>query len=98
MEPEDTLCYCFHVSKRKIQNYIRLHRPRRPSQISECGGAGTGCGWCSPFLKRCFDQAQQAGGVANQEELSAEEYARRRLQYLAEGRGKPPAGAIGSEG
>lgn len=95
MEPEDTLCYCFHVSKRKIQNYIRLHRPRRPSQISDCGGAGTGCGWCIPFLKRCFDQAQHAGPVPVEEELSAAEYARRRQQYLAEGRGTPPAGASG---
>jgi len=98
MEPEDTLCYCFHVSKRKIQNYIRLHRPRRPSQVSECGGAGTGCGWCIPFLKKCFDQSQQTGVVALEEELSAEEYARRRQRYLAEGRGKPPAGAPGADG
>jgi NAD(P)H-nitrite reductase large subunit len=98
MEPEDTLCYCFHVSKRKIENYIRLHRPRRPSQISECGGAGTGCGWCIPFLKRCFDQAQQAGVISGEEELSAAEYARRRQQYLAEGRGKPPAGASAPDG
>jgi len=98
MEPEDTLCYCFHISKRKIQNYIRLHRPRRPSQVSECGGAGTGCGWCIPFLRKCFDQAQQPGVAASDEELSAEEYARRRQQYLAEGRGKPPAGSPGAEG
>ena len=98
MEPEDTLCYCFHISKRKIQNYIRLHRPRRPSQVSECGGAGTGCGWCIPFLRKCFEQAQQPKAVTPEEELSAEEYARRRQQYLAEGRGKPPAGASGGEG
>ncbi|MFN8854456.1 MAG: bacterioferritin-associated ferredoxin [Planctomycetaceae bacterium] len=92
MEPEDTLCSCFHVSKRKIQNYIRLHKPRRPSQVSECGGAGTGCGWCIPFLKRCFDQAQQTGELAVEPELTADEYARRRQQYLAEGKGKPPSG------
>jgi bacterioferritin-associated ferredoxin len=28
-----------------------------PSQLSECYGAGTGCGWCRPFLKRLMEQA-----------------------------------------
>jgi hypothetical protein len=23
--------------------------------LAECYGAGTGCGWCRPFLKRLFD-------------------------------------------
>ena len=23
----------------------RIHEPRVPSQLAECGGAGTGCGW-----------------------------------------------------
>ena len=44
MELDDTVCYCFHISKRKVLNFIRLHRPRVASQIAECGGAGTGCG------------------------------------------------------
>ncbi|MGH7202684.1 MAG: (2Fe-2S)-binding protein, partial [Planctomycetaceae bacterium] len=52
MDLDDNVCYCFHVSKRKIVNFIRIHRPRRASQVSECGGAGTGCGWCVPFLKK----------------------------------------------
>ena len=56
---DDKICYCFHVSRRKILNYIRIHQPRRASQISECGGAGTGCGWCVPFLKKYFEQAQR---------------------------------------
>ena len=98
MELDDTICYCFHISKRKIQNFIRVHRPRRASQISECGGAGTGCGWCVPFLKRYFNEAA-AGGVttpdaAPGEDLTPEEYARRRASYIRDGGGKPPAGAI----
>ncbi|XZE56710.1 (2Fe-2S)-binding protein [Planctomycetaceae bacterium SH139] len=46
------LCLCFHVTRRKVENFIRVERPRVASQISECGGAGTGCGWCRPILER----------------------------------------------
>jgi bacterioferritin-associated ferredoxin len=51
MQLDDKICYCFHVSKRKILNFLRVRQPRVPSQLSECGSAGTGCGWCVPFLK-----------------------------------------------
>src|SRR5579862_4408485 len=49
MELDAKICYCFHVSKRKILNFIRRERPHVASQISDCGGAGTGCGWCIPY-------------------------------------------------
>ncbi|MFN0057834.1 MAG: bacterioferritin-associated ferredoxin [Planctomycetota bacterium] len=52
MDLDGTLCYCFHISKRKIVNYITRERPPRASQVSACFGAGTGCGWCIPFLIR----------------------------------------------
>jgi bacterioferritin-associated ferredoxin len=93
MEIDDTICYCFHISKRKILNFIRVHRPRRASQISECGGAGTGCGWCVSYLKRYFAESQ--GQVVSESEiLSPEEYARQRAAYVKAGHGKPAAGAI----
>lgn len=77
MRDEDELCLCFHVSKRKVINFIRIHRPRVPSQLSECYGAGTGCGWCRPFLKRLMDEAQP-----DQAELpSPQEYAEQRDVY-----------------
>ena len=41
MELDDELCLCFHVSKRKVLNYLRIHQPRVPSQLADCGGAGT---------------------------------------------------------
>jgi bacterioferritin-associated ferredoxin len=88
---DDTICYCFHVPKRKILNFIRIHQPRRASQISECGGAGTGCGWCVPYLKRYFEEAQ--AGKAEQDELTPEEYERMRADYIREGKGTPPPGA-----
>jgi NAD(P)H-nitrite reductase large subunit len=93
VELDDTICYCFHVSKRKILNHIRVHRPRRASQISECGGAGTGCGWCVPYLKRYF--AQAAGDAHDDREtLTPEEYARQRAAYIRAGKGVPAPGAI----
>lgn len=91
MKPDEKLCYCFHVSQRKVVNFIRIHQPRVPSQISECGGAGTGCGWCVPFLKRLFDAAR-----ANQPveiEVEADEYARSRTAYVQETGKKLPPGA-----
>lgn len=86
MDPDDELCLCFHVSRRKLVNFVRIHQPKVPSQLSECGGAGTGCGWCVPFLKQIFRQEGEAG-------LTAEEYAKRRAEYVRGGGGTPPVGA-----
>ena len=58
------------------------------SQLSQCGGAGTGCGWCVPFLRQLFDDA----GAGPLEQLTPAEYARRRAEYIRAGKGKPPAG------
>lgn len=95
MNLDDKVCYCFHVSRRKLVNWVRLHRPKVPSQLSECGGAGTGCGWCIPFLKQIFKQGTAAdpseGGDIDQ--LTSEEYAQRRAEYVKAGKGKPPPGA-----
>ena len=57
MDDDDELCLCFHVTKRKVIQYIRVNKPKLPSQLSECYGAGTGCGWCRPFLKRLIEDA-----------------------------------------
>ena len=92
MEMDDQVCLCFHVSKRKILNFIRIHRPRVPSQLAECGGAGTGCGWCIPFLKRYHEQGM-GKAAAGDDLLSAEEYAKQRGDYIYAGKGTPPPGA-----
>lgn len=77
MHDDDELCLCFHVTKRKVVNYIRVNRPQVASQLSECFGAGTGCGWCRPFLRRLM---QQEGG--QEPELpDAEAYAAERQEY-----------------
>ena len=89
MQLDDQVCFCFHVSKRKILNYLRVHKPRRASQLSECGGAGTGCGWCVAYLKKNFADFEQ-GNTDADSDLSSEEYASGRSQYLADGKGTPP--------
>lgn len=50
--PDDTLCFCFHVTVRKVENFCKVQKPQAASQISECLSAGTGCGWCVPMLRK----------------------------------------------
>jgi NAD(P)H-nitrite reductase large subunit len=89
------VCYCFHVTRRKLVNFLRVEKPTVPSLLSQCGGAGTGCGWCIPFLKQLHRQASAGaeGAATDLETLSPEEYARRRAAYVRAGHGKPPPGA-----
>jgi len=88
LDLDDKVCYCFHISRRKLENFVRREQPRVPSQLSQCGGAGTGCGWCIPFLKVIF---RQCGEELN--ELTPAEYEQRRAAYVRSGGGTPPPGA-----
>lgn len=92
MELDDELCLCFHVTKRKVLNFLRVERPQRESQLAECHGAGTGCGWCRPFLKKLF-QAAQTDAATPTELPTAEDYAHGRSKYVRSGKGTPPTGA-----
>ena len=56
------------------------------SQLSECGGAGTGCGWCIPFLKQLHRQAVEGGDTTELEEMTPAEYERRRAAYIRAGK------------
>ena len=80
MDFDAKLCYCFHISKRKIVNFVKQTRPKRASQISDCFGAGTGCGWCIPFLKRIHQQVV-AGDIVEADDMTAEEYEAMRASY-----------------
>jgi NAD(P)H-nitrite reductase large subunit len=88
MDLDAKVCYCFHVTRRKLVNFVRQRQPKVASQLSECGGAGTGCGWCIPFLKQIFHQ-----GATELEQLTPEEYECRRADYIRAGKGTPPPGA-----
>lgn len=87
MRLDDRICYCFHVPLRKLVNFARRERPARASGMSECLGAGTGCGWCIPILKRIhhevaegaeFDDVRSVEGLPE----TAEEYANARTRYI----------------
>ena len=80
MQPDDDVCYCYHVSLRKLQNFARRTRPKHASQMSECLSAGTGCGWCIPFLRQI---AEQAGDPEFTLDQSPEAYAAARAEYRA---------------
>ena len=83
MELDAKLCYCFHVSKRKIVNFIRQRQPKRASQVSECFGAGTGCGWCIPFLTRLHSE-MMGDEVIVHEDITPEEYEAMRAKYRSD--------------
>ncbi|HUS40069.1 MAG: (2Fe-2S)-binding protein [Pirellulales bacterium] len=89
---DDELCLCFHVKKRKVVNFLRSHQPRAASQLSDCFGAGTGCGWCRPYLCRLFDEIIKEAETT-EAELTAEQYASGRSSYVRDGGGTPPEGA-----
>lgn len=86
MKLDDELCLCFHVTRRKLIQHVRIHRPAVASQLSECFGAGTGCGWCRPFLKQIFER-ERLGATEDAPVLiddglpSSEQYANSRAQY-----------------
>lgn len=90
MSDDAKVCLCFRVTRRKLLSFIRVERPRVASQLSQCNGAGTGCGWCVPFLKRLFDGEADA--------MTPEEYAAGRAAHIASGKGTPPAGGNRPDG
>src|SRR5690242_6942821 len=80
MEPDSReICLCFHVPLGKLIKFYRLHQPQVVSQFAQCHNAGTGCGWCVPFLDKLFEQLknEQSAEIA----MSIEEYKQRRLEY-----------------
>ena len=101
MDLDENICLCFHVSLRKVKKFIRLEKPVRASQISQCYGAGTGCGWCRPFLEKLLAESdsavisntQQSGESARSlDGLTPGQYADLRKNYVDQGKGTPPKG------
>ncbi len=60
MNADDEVCMCFHVSFRKVINFMRQVRPTRASELSNCFSAGTGCGWCRPILRQVAEIPAEA--------------------------------------
>lgn len=91
MQLDDEICLCFHVTQRKLLSFLRVERSQRASQLSECFGAGTGCGWCRPYLQQMFAEATGQPPSPAAELPEKEDYARWRAEYIQEGNGTPPA-------
>ena len=87
MQPDDKICYCFDVSLRKLVNFARRERPSCASRMSECLGAGTGCGWCIPMLRK-IHEGVTSGDEATELDIPADpsEYAEQRDTYRRSGR------------
>lgn len=95
MKPDDEVCLCFHVSLRKIRSYLKREDPPVASLISECLGAGTGCQWCVPILKKLH--AQHMAGQVPELRVSAEQYASGRVVYRKTGTRDGAAGDLGGD-
>lgn len=106
MNLDDEVCLCFHVSKRKVLAFLRVEQPSRPGQLSECYGAGTGCGWCRSYLTRLFEASKRTRptserppsvetekGALAEVDPATDEYAQARANYIRSGGGIPPPGA-----
>lgn len=76
MKPDDLICYCHHITLRKLANFARRERPRHAVQMSDCLGAGTGCGWCIPFLERIAHDPDTL-----QIDMTPKQYAAARRKY-----------------
>lgn len=81
MNLDDEICYCYHVSMRKLINFSKRTKPPRPSQMTQCLNAGTGCGWCIPFLVKIAEMPETFADIAP---TSAEDYAAKRKEYITE--------------
>ncbi len=79
--PPEDVCVCFHVPAHKLAKFVRLNKPRFSSQLSECYGAGTGCGWCIPFLEKIFEQISENPECVPDLGISRDEYLKRRKEY-----------------
>ena len=92
MDPDQEICLCFKVSQRKVVNFLKREQPTVASQLTECLGAGTGCGWCVPTLEKLWDQIKN--GAEPDPGVDAEAYAEQRKRYCKTGE-RPEPGEAG---
>jgi NAD(P)H-nitrite reductase large subunit len=90
MQLDETVCFCFHVSCRKLRNYARHNKPAVASLMSECLGAGTGCGWCRPIIVKIWEAEGQPNPAEAPTLASLAERKAEREKYWLEKFGKKP--------
>ncbi len=99
MNLDDNICYCYQVSLRKLLNFARRRQSLHASEMAECLGAGTGCGWCVPTLEKIV-AAVRAGQelellIAPAQYASDREAYRKGLASRAPTEGEPGQSAAG---
>ncbi len=72
MKPDDLVCLCFRVTLRKVQQFLAARKPAKASQLSECYGAGTGCGWCRRYLQQLHAQSMAPQDTPHSDKPPAE--------------------------
>ena len=78
-DDDSEVCLCFHVTLRKLKTFLNRELPRVASQLCNCLDAGTGCGWCRPFLEKMHQQWQAGETIALNVKIDA--YARGRERH-----------------
>ncbi len=78
------VCLCFHVTLGMLARHAKGRVLRHASQLADCGGAGTGCGWCRPQLEAIARQLVESPGKLPKLPFDAREYAARRARAHAE--------------
>ena len=63
----------------KLVSFIEREQPKVASQLSDCLGAGTGCGWCVPFLNKLH--TQHSAGEIMDLHVDHQRYLERRAAY-----------------
>lgn len=63
----------------KLVSFIEREQPKVASQLSDCLGAGTGCGWCIPFLNKLH--TQHSAGEIMDLQVDHQRYLQRRAAY-----------------
>jgi bacterioferritin-associated ferredoxin len=53
---DSDVCFCNHVTKRKLLNFIRQRKPTQVEDLAGCLGAGTTCGLCKTRLREIFQE------------------------------------------
>jgi bacterioferritin-associated ferredoxin len=62
-DPDEELCFCYHLTRAKLLRFLAQRRPERFEEIGEHLGAGTSCGFCRGRLKTVFAEFQRESGA-----------------------------------
>ena len=92
MELDDELCLCFHVTKRKVINYLRIERPQRVAS-SPIATARDGLRLVPAVSARSCSTRPKRRTSRRPSLPSPDEYAHARGDYVRAGKGTPPPGA-----